>query len=257
MSFRPSSVVLLVANAVPLAGVLLFGWDVLGLLLLYWAECVAIGLLNVLRMSTCETRGAVGEMLPAPPLNQTASLRYHHLPSLPAAAVKLCLIPFFIVHYGLFCVGYLAAVVGLFSPDGLDVPLAQALPALWDSSYWLPLAAIVASHLYSYGANFMGAGEFRKTHIMALMQRPYARIVPMHLAIMMGAGGLIWLGSPLPMLVVLAIAKTVIDLRMHARERQLLSARTPGDFAPVPSPTTSRRPARHEARRGLTVRRHS
>lgn len=226
MTFRASSTVLLLANLLPLGGVLWFGWDVLGILLLYWAETVVVGLVNVLRMSTCETRGAIGHMLPQPPLTETASLRYRHLPSLPSAAIKLALIPFFIVHYGLFCVAHLSAVIGLFAPQGLEAPVGQTLPDLWQDAYWLPLAAIAASHLYSYGANFMGAGEFRKTHIMALMQRPYGRIVAMHLAILIGAGAYTWLGSPFPLLLVLVLAKTVIDLRFHAKERRLLATRS-------------------------------
>ena len=43
---RLTAVVLIVANAVPLSGVLLFGWKVFPLILLYWLENVIVGAFN-------------------------------------------------------------------------------------------------------------------------------------------------------------------------------------------------------------------
>ena len=55
------------------------------------------------------------------------------------------------------------------------------------------------------------------------MHRPYGRIVAMHIAIVLGAGLVMWLDSPLPMLLVLICAKIVLDLQLHARERGKLN----------------------------------
>jgi len=55
MNFRPSSISLIFANLIPLLGVLLYDWNVLEILLLYWTESVVIGLINVLRMASCQT----------------------------------------------------------------------------------------------------------------------------------------------------------------------------------------------------------
>ena len=44
MTNRASSLVLILANLIPVIGVLLYEWDVLSILLLYWAESVVIGL---------------------------------------------------------------------------------------------------------------------------------------------------------------------------------------------------------------------
>jgi hypothetical protein len=51
------------------------------------------------------------------------------------------------------------------------------------------------------------------------MQRPYGRIVAMHIAIVLGAGFVMWLGSPLPILMILIVAKTTMDLKLHHKER--------------------------------------
>jgi len=46
-----SAIVLLVANAIPVIGVLFFGWSLLTILVLYWLENGIIGFWNVPRSS--------------------------------------------------------------------------------------------------------------------------------------------------------------------------------------------------------------
>ena len=215
-----SSVVLILTNLIPIAGVLWFDWSVLEILLLYWTESVAIGLINVLRMATCTSNnllagffGARGEV-PA-----SASVAMEAAGTLvPASAVKAIVIPFFVIHYGLFCFGHAAAVVGLFSSAGAAGSLTVVWP-LTNAGFWAAAGAIFVSHLVSFFANYIGRGENRRTGLAALMARPYGRIVAMHVAIIAGGAFVTWLGNPLPMLIVLVVAKTAADLKLHLRER--------------------------------------
>lgn len=218
---RPSSIVLVIANLMPIVGVLWLDWSVLSILLLYWGESVVVGLINILRMSVSNPQGSVQDSHQLPPMHRTAQLRKDHLPGVPDNATKLFLIPFFAVHYGAFCFAHVAAVVGLFSPDGLDEKLSTALPALWQGWMWIPLGLFGASHLYSFLRNFIGQGEYRHVTVSRLMRRPYSRIFVMQVAVILGALGIDQFDSPLPMLVVLVAAKTLIDLRFHERERHL------------------------------------
>ncbi len=48
--------------------------------------------------------------------------------------------------------------------------------------------------------------------------------IAMHIAIVLGAGLVMWLGSPLPMLLVLVLINTFLDIRLHEKERGRLSA---------------------------------
>jgi ABC-type multidrug transport system fused ATPase/permease subunit len=172
-------------------------------------------------MATCESRGILGDMMPTPNMARTERLRYHNLPGVPQAAAKLFLIPFFIVHYGMFCFGHLTAVVALFAPQGLSADLGATMHELWQSSYWIAIAAIATSHLYSFATNFIGNGEYQRVNIMSLMKRPYGRIVAMHVAIILGGALVAWLGNALPMLLVLIVAKSILDLKLHERERAI------------------------------------
>lgn len=195
MLLRPSSIALILANLVPLGGVFLLDWQVFDILMLYWAENVVIGIVNVLRM------GVSGE------------------------GSKFFMIPFFIMHYGLFCFGHLTAVTSIFS-DAIGtatawqyffaVPMAVA----WKSPLWLGIAAIAVSHLFSFFANFIAGEEYRRTTVAELMSRPYGRIIVLHVAIIFGAALIQWLGSPVMMLVVLIAAKIALDLRLHLAERK-------------------------------------
>jgi len=198
MLFRPSYVVLVLANLVPLAGVFFLGWQVFDILMLYWAENVVIGIINVLRMAVSARGG------------------------------KFFLIPFFTVHYGMFCYGHLAAVTGIFSETmgaatARDYFFGMPADVAWRSPLWIAIAAIAASHLFSFFANFIADEEYRRTTTQKLMNRPYGRIVVLHFAIIIGAALIQWLGSPVMMLVVLVAAKIALDLRLHIAEREKFS----------------------------------
>src|SRR5207244_12968488 len=90
----PSLVVLLLANALPIAGVLLLGWTVFPLVLLYWLENVVVGGFNVARLLLAQPRE-------------------------PAYwAGKLFLMPFFVVLFGMLTFIHGVLVVALFGPTG-------------------------------------------------------------------------------------------------------------------------------------------
>lgn len=236
MTRRTSSLVLILANLISLAGVVLFQWDVLAILLLYWAESVIIGVLNVLRIVACKTDNILHGVLPllaGQPIPEELS---KNIPSVTGFALKLFLIPFFIVHYGMFCSGHLMAVLGIFSDTGMSLRAGSSLSQLWQTSFWVAVTAIAGSHLFFF-TNYIGGGEYKRANLVLLMQRPYGRIVVMHVAIVFGAGLVMWLGSPLPMLLILIVAKAILNLRLHEKERRKLadSVDTPGSL-PSPSP---------------------
>jgi len=192
---RPSSIALILANLVPLGGVFLLDWQVFDILMLYWAENVVIGAVNVLRMAVTRQ------------------------------GQKWFLMPFFVVHYGMFCFGHLTAVTALFSPGtGIEIAwqyfFGLPIEVAWKSTLWIAIAAIAISHLFSFFGNFIADDEYRRTTASDLMKRPYGRIIVLHMAIIIGAGLIEWLGSPVLMLVVLVAAKIVLDLVLHLAERK-------------------------------------
>jgi hypothetical protein len=230
---RPSVITLLAANVVPLLGVLFMGWSTFSVVVLYWAENVIIGAINVLKMIVCNpTEDAINlANVSAKQLegnsNQVRKLLAQQAPRLALAhqASKLFLIPFFIFHYGLFCFVHGVFVFTMLGNQGMPFggPL-EVLPEFFDrlraEGLTWALAALTASHLFSFFSNYIGRGEYRRVTVPLLMFQPYGRIVVMHIAILFGAFLIMALGSPVWMLVILIIGKTIMDLGLHMIQRQ-------------------------------------
>jgi hypothetical protein len=198
----PSLLVLLLANALPIAGVLLLGWTVFPLVLLYWLENVVVGGFNVARLLLAQPR----------------ELAYW--------AGKLFLIPFFVVHFGMFTYIHGALVVALFGPKGTaPFDLLGTVPqAIRANHLGWAVVSLVVSHGLSFYWNYLGNGEYQRASLNTLMMQPYSRIVVLHLTVLFGGWIVMAVGSPLPALVLLAVVKTAADLRSHTAERRKFAA---------------------------------
>lgn len=197
----PSALALVAANLIPLFGVLALHWTVFAVILLYWCENVVIGAFNVLRMIT------------ASPRNVAADLG------------KLFLVPFFIVHYGMFTFVHGVFVLMLFGPGGgraFPVP-ATFVAAVGQAGVWSGVVAIAASHGFSFIHNYLRGGEYRNASLQVLMARPYGRVVVLHVAILAGGFLAKAVGAPVAALVLLVALKTALDLRAHLAERRKLA----------------------------------
>jgi hypothetical protein len=196
-----SAGVLLAANLIPVAGVLLGGWSVFALIVLFWMENVIVGVFFVLRMLLADPRD----------------------PALWAA--KLFMVPFFCFHYGMFTAIHGTFVFAMFGErdlrvDGLNVlePFARAAT---DYGLWLAVGVLVASHLFSFLWNYLWRGEYRRVQLGRLMAQPYGRVVVLHVAIILGGIASLALGSPLWALLVLLAMKVGLDLKAHLKEHSV------------------------------------
>lgn len=192
---RPPVLATLVINLIPAVCVLFFGWSALFLLMLYWAENVVIGLVNVLRMAVAGFREGLGGVLGS-----------------------LFLIPFFVVHYGGFCAGHLVFVVlvsgGVFSGgDPIEI-LKQVWGQRWD--YAVPLVAIAAFHLTAF-VEWLRSGAWKTATLQNQMGEPYGRIIVMHLTLIGGAALVVSLGQPAAAVALLAVLKTIMETISTAR----------------------------------------
>lgn len=212
-SFRPATVAsalgLVVANAVPLVGVVWFGWSLYGVMWLYWAENGVIGAFAVLRIVGARSGGG-GE--------------------------KLFLGPFFVVHFGIFWAVHGAFVADLFADRG-DAGVLTAL--VWGGA---PegLAALALSHGGSFLVHYVWGGEWRAASAKTEMFKPYGRVVLLHLVILGGAALVAATGTTVAALALLVGLKTALDLGVHVVAHRMRYAAAGAD----PEPRTVR-PDRH------------
>jgi hypothetical protein len=249
--FKASAVTLIVANLVPLIGVLFWDWDAFEIVALYWTENVVIGLINVLKMITCASQPAMinwdrvftpAEMAalentlgipPSSPEDSSqlekiqAAMEKAHKPdvkfSLPGGIRQPHEILQFVLFYGGACLLHGMIVLTVFGHQNVMGEPIKAVVGLSKSAYQqflLPVLALAASHLYSFFVNYLARGEYRRVTVGSLLVHPYGRVVVLHLAILFAGFIAATLGSPLPFLVLLVIGKTALDLMFHLRERE-------------------------------------
>jgi hypothetical protein len=201
IDWRQASVIALVlANLVPIFGVLVLHWEVFPLMFLFWSENLIVGVFNVLKMLTNN---------PQSPFNW---------------AGKLFFIPFFCVHYGMFTYVHGVFVIGLFGggfQGGRGFPSASGF---WDvmreNELGWAILGLVISHGISFVTNYLGKGEYQRVGLSQLMSQPYGRILVMHFAILGGGFLILALHSPVLGLILLVALKTAFDLGSHVGERK-------------------------------------
>ena len=203
----PTVIGILVANLVPLVGVLIGGWDLFPVLFLYWVENVIVGLFNVLRMLVA-------------------------VPDKPALwLVKLFVIPFFCIHYGMFTFIHGIFVLGFFGGGfkgqaGFPTPVTF-LERITSENLWWAVSAIFASHAFSFVRNYLMKGEFRTISPDLLMARPYGRVVILHVVVLFGGFLVMVLHAPNAVIALLVVLKIVLDIRGHLNERSQIARNFP------------------------------
>jgi hypothetical protein len=230
-----TALALLVANSIPLVGVLLWGWGLWTILVIYWVENGIVGLWNIPRILLAE-----GQLLPG--RQPGAGYRPWAVQSVPAGG-RVGLAVFFTVHYGLFWLVHgvfvmvLPQFMGLSGSSGTRPPVpffpsdstspfipGEASVGPFGELDWsavsVAAAGLFLSHGVSFGFNYLGRGEFRRTWAAAQMVAPYGRVVVLHLTILLGGFAIAFLGAPIVMLLALVLLKTAFDLSLHLRERR-------------------------------------
>jgi hypothetical protein len=174
----------LAVDLFPIVGVLLWGWNAVPLVMLYWMENIIAGVLTLPRIFISgASYGAVG---------------------LLAGTV---LSAFFVFHYGLFCAvhgTFLMAFASMGAGTLGDQP--PIMMDVWQMflfgmnsglhvNYFV--YAIIAFQVTVLVWEFLIKGEWKESNPMAEMFAPYGRIVVLHIAIFGGAFALFMLGQPM------------------------------------------------------------
>lgn len=187
-TFPLSILVLVVANLVPIIGVLLFGWDLGTLMVLFWAESGIIGFYNLLKMAVVQRWAA------------------------------LFTGPLFVSHFGTFMAVHFLFVYELFVSRNTRADSSLGEVGQFLFTLWPALLALLLSHGLSFFYNFLGRGEYRTTLARHQMADPYSRVMIMHVTVIIGGGLSLLLGSPTPALLLLVALKIAADVAAHRKQ---------------------------------------
>jgi hypothetical protein len=203
-------VVLILVNLLPIFGSLVWDWNVFEIVVLYWFENVVLGVINVMKIICCRPHDIEDRFA----INQQ----------------KVGLVPFFTIHYGMFCFVHGIFVFKLFGTEnvatvasGSPIDGFQSIIAnLFQSNGIIFVIAVIGSHMFSFFRNYLGGGEFGRTTPQKLMGAPYGRIFVLHVAIIAGGFVVQALGQQIWMLVLLVLGKVIMDAKLHLRSHEKL-----------------------------------
>jgi hypothetical protein len=184
---------LVLANLVPVIGILFLGWDLFSVMFFYWLESAVIGIYNLPKML----------------MAQVSEEKDPDAPRVTAifTSTKITAVIFFILHYGGFMLGHGFVIFAFFGPVEIS-PL----------NVLLGVASLTISHGVSFKTNFIDQREYEKVNLSQQMFAPYPRIIILHLSIFAVAFLVALAGSTQIALIILVAVKIVIDLRAHIKE---------------------------------------
>ena len=191
---------LLLSNGVTILLAVTQNWNVLALMWVDWFQSIVIGFFNFLRIRQLKEFSTEG-------------LTINGHPAEPTQERKNYVARFFLLHYGMFHLVYFIFLL-VFSLTGMLSSVDENALNSADLKYILPTALLfLGNHVFSYFYN--RPRDTGRQNIGTLMFYPYARIVPMHLTIILG----VFLGGGLLLFLLL---KTLADVVMHVVEHRVL-----------------------------------
>lgn len=206
----PSTIALILSNLLTIALAVTYNWSLLTIMLIYWSQSVIIGIFNVLKILSLKEFSTQGVRIGNKPVSPTKSVKYF-------TAI------FFAVHYGFFHFGYLMFMTigmfaaSMFSKFGPVSPQRIEVPQIDFTAITITAAIFFINHLISF-LYYKSRTEKTPPNIGKIMFYPYARIIPMHLTIILG--GLLFGTANTIVLVLFLLLKTAADVIMHYIEHR-------------------------------------
>ena len=198
---KPSTLSLIFSNLLVIFFAIVDGISANEVLWIYWFQSVIIGIFNFIKMITLKDYSTEG-------------FRQGNKQVLPTRATAISSAIFFLFHYGFFHLIY-AVFLGAFSE------FSNASGTSSGNKYLLLSAGVF---FISYLIEFINSRKEQPDELPnlgAIMFAPYARIIPMHLTIILGgfigaAGSFFSTNTNLSIIVLFIGIKTVVDLITHS-----------------------------------------
>ncbi len=192
---RKTVISLIVANTVPMFGVLFFGWNVLDVFLGYWAETAVLLFFTLLK-------GMRGRKINF----------FQRYVLFVAVAGPI----------GAFMSGHLLFIftmLGDYSSDTFPWKIGSIFSY---PSFWMILTPLFISHAISYKKNFLDGREYLNETGPSPLIAIFKRIGVMHSVLLVGGLAVKLSGHKTLALLFLFLVKIFFDIRAHLREHGIL-----------------------------------
>jgi hypothetical protein len=197
--------------------VLVFGWSLPQILLIYWIETAVVGVIGALKIRAAIDLGGAGS--DAPPVARRrvrgphVSVVEERLGPVPhrgsgGGAYALIWLAVYLVFWAILGTIVIQIVNGGFyegaSTTGFSgVPLGMVVGGT---------LSLVIGHLFAYYRDYIRGERYLTDSLLSLSRPPFARPIVLLGAIAVGGVGTALIGAPVGFLVAMVLAKTAIEL---------------------------------------------
>jgi hypothetical protein len=214
---------LIAVNLFNILMAIIFKWNIFNVMIVYWFQSISIGIFTFYRLYNYPLERIEREM------NDDKTLEVNDLAVTNPRMAKIIIAGFFAMHYGLFHLVYIVFIVGFASSEEFPLDLLGGL---------IGALLFFFNHLYSYlfykdedenkietesGYTIRSRG----ISIADIFSKPYTRIFPIHLTIMVGAAISHFITEgpfhSISILLIFMGLKTIMDVIAHKnKHKQIL-----------------------------------
>lgn len=202
-----SVIFLLIANVVPIIGVVYLNWDIFSIVYIYFLETLVVGIFGIFKILLARgidftiDRGLITDIL----LSQ-------FFPNLNSGSSKASVL----IAYFICFVLYILLLFGLC----LIVLTPSNFAKSWEPSYLWALLALTISHSFSFFQNYIYKKEYKFAVPYTQMTQPFDRVMVMILVFSVAAFAIYRIDLSTLTIVALIIIKVIFDIIAHYQEHQ-------------------------------------
>ena len=195
---------LIISNIITIILAITQHWNLISIMWIFWVQSIIIGVFNFIRILTLKEFS-------------TENFKINNHPVDPTKSTKKFTAFFFLAHYGFFHLAYMLFLLSN-NAELNGVPVAYNLSLNLSEIIGIIIMGMIffGNHLFSFIYNYEKDSK-KVRNIGTIMFFPYARILPMHLAIVFG----LFLINDSRSILIFLILKTIADIVMHQVEHHI------------------------------------
>lgn len=216
---RPGVVEMLATTAIPIVGIVGFGWSGIHILLLYWFENSVVGVFSLLRLvltrpiyeHRADYLRAHPWLLQHYPMSAEDWATARTLPVKRSGSYKEFFVPLFLGHYTFF----------LWIHAFLIATLVAKLPGRewwklfeneWSAGLGFAIASIAVTHGWRFWTEDLQGRRYTRSCPFLTMVYPYRRLLVLQVALLLGGLAIIHFALPAALAILLILVKAAFDM---------------------------------------------
>lgn len=216
---RPGVVEMATATAIPIVGIIAFGWSGIQILLLYWFENALVGVFSLLRLALSkpvyENRAdylkAHPWLLQHYPLSAEDWAIAKKLPVTRYGSYKEFFVPLFLGHYTFFLLVHAFLIATLVAKlPGWE--WWRLFENEWSVGLGMAVGSIAVTHGWRFWTEDLQGRRFTRSCPFLTMVYPYRRLLVLQVALLLGGLAIVKFALPAALAILLILVKAAFDM---------------------------------------------